>query len=495
MDSHGLLSAIACAGHLAFALLAWSRRRQSPVAPWLALLFLDTFAWNFADLAFGVTHVEYWHGVDRVFSSLMPALALHVVVVFVGRARALRLALFGNYVVFGAVALSFRSELWWRLLLCGGSLAMLLALIWLLRYRRSLTDDSERARTDLIGWAIALGTVFSSTDLWANELQGIDAPRLGNLATLFAMGLFAAATLRLGLLGGDVPRVLIAYAALAGVLGVVACVAAVNLLDSSWAVPLLSATALTAVLVASVREFGRQAALARERTHRLTLLGRLSEQLAHDLKNPLAALKGALEFLQTERRAGRSLDPHAEFLGLMLEQVGRVDRTVSEYQRMAKVEPELRAGSLNRVVEQVLSLQRFAAPERIAIRAELGAELPPCSLDADLVAAALDNLLRNAVEAMADTGTITVRTALHHARSHLALTVEDQGGGMPARELERATDELYTTKAGGTGLGLSFVQRVARAHAGRLEIASEPGRGTRATLFIPVAELEYSEAQ
>jgi signal transduction histidine kinase len=302
------------------------------------------------------------------------------------------------------------------------------------------------------------------------------------------MGLFAVATLRLSLLGGEVPRLLFVYALFVGVLGVSACVAAVGLLEHAWALGLVSGAALLAVVVASAREVSRSAAVTRERTRRLSLLGQLSEQLAHDLKNPLAALKGALEFLQVERAAGRSLDGHAEFLGLMLDQVSRVERTVSEYQRMAKVEAVRRPGSLNEVAQKVLALERFAAASNIDVHAELDPHLPPCSLDFDLVAAALDNLLRNACEAMPGGGTVTVRTG--RARSRVTLCVEDQGSGMHAREIERATDEFYTTKATGSGLGLSFVQRVARAHDGEFALSSQPGKGTRADLFIPALNLE-----
>ena len=124
----------------------------------------------------------------------------------------------------------------------------------------------------------------------------------------------------------------------------------------------------------------------------------------------------------------------------------------------------------------------------MAVTSELAGELPACALDADLMAAALDNLLRNACEAMPQGGTVTLRTELREDR--VGVVVEDSGVGMHAREIERATDEFYTTKATGSGLGLSFVQRVARAHGGELSIASVPGKGTRATIFIPITELE-----
>jgi signal transduction histidine kinase len=206
------------------------------------------------------------------------------------------------------------------------------------------------------------------------------------------------------------------------------------------------------------------------------------------LKNPLAALKGALQFLEGERAAGRSLDEHAQFLELMLEQVNRVDRSVSEYQRMAQVDAVMRPASASQVAEQVLALGRFAAPANVVVKSELAPDLPRCALDADLMARALDNLLRNACEAMPEGGTLTLRTEA--LQNGVSVQVEDSGVGMHAREIERATDEFYTTKASGSGLGLSFAQRVARAHGGELTLSSVPGQGTRVSIFIPAVEME-----
>src|SRR5262245_5315352 len=98
MRLHLVLSIVTCIGHLAFAALIWWRRRKSPLAAPLALLCLDMFVWNFADLAHGAFHSREWHRVDRFFSSFMPVLALHVAIVFVGRARKLRNWLRGAYV-------------------------------------------------------------------------------------------------------------------------------------------------------------------------------------------------------------------------------------------------------------------------------------------------------------------------------------------------------------------------------------------------------------
>ena len=219
-------------------------------------------------------------------------------------------------------------------------------------------------------------------------------------------------------------------------------------------------------------------------------LGRkFASQMAHDLKNPLASLKGALQFLEEERRRGRSLDDQHDFLGLMLEQVERLGRVADEYERIGRVEPVRRHVDVNQVVGRVVALEPFAAKGGISIVTDLAPDLPPCDIDADLVARALENLVRNALEAMPDGGNLTVRTAAGRAgnvrEGRVIVSVEDCGKGMDARQAERAFNEFYTTKATGSGLGLAFVKRVAEAHGGDASLKSRVGEGTVVEMRLP----------
>ena len=218
----------------------------------------------------------------------------------------------------------------------------------------------------------------------------------------------------------------------------------------------------------------------------LATLGRFSAQMAHDLKNPIAALKGAAQFLKEEHAQKRPWDDKGDFLDLLLEQVERLDRVVSTYQRLGRVEPLNRLLDMNRLVEDVLSLQSFAGYPNVKFERVLETGLPKCSGDYDLLANALENLVRNACEAMPQGGTLTVRTrreALDGAG--VVLSVEDTGEGMDARTRERAFDEFFTTKASGSGLGLAFVRRVVEAHGGEVSLTSREGRGTIVSLRLP----------
>ena len=217
-------------------------------------------------------------------------------------------------------------------------------------------------------------------------------------------------------------------------------------------------------------------------------MGRLATQMAHDLKNPLAALKGATQFLQHEVREGRPLEGQREFVDLLVAQVERLERVIEDYHRLARVEPVFRLGSVSKLASRVLALQHFAGTARVVVSSELEEDGARCQLDEDLLAAALENLLRNAFQSMASGGQVTVR--VRTGSDHVALSVEDTGCGMNPRQREQAFDEFFTTKPEGTGLGLAFVRRVVEAHGGRVHLKSREGVGSKVELRIPFAPHE-----
>jgi len=413
LDGYQFVTAVACTAHLAFALLAWARRAKSPLGRVLALLFFDAFAWNFAGLAYELSGAVAWRYIDRSFSSVMPALALHVVLAFVGKGRKLRRLTLATYVVFGGFALSSSWSRWWQLLLASSALGVLFAVVLLLRHRRGAASVEERTRTELILVAIGVGAILSSTELWFYA-PGLSIPRLGSAGTLFAMALFGVATLRLKLLGQDMRPSVPWYALLAAVLWVVLDLAVVRWMDPWPGLTVMGVTAFALVGLAALRE------------------------LRH-----ASALRGA------------------------------------RHEELAKVEPVLEKLSLNALIEEAVSLSRFAWPG-VTLDVELEPDLPPLDLDRALVTTALENLVRNASESMPGGGLVTLRTKRMLRR--IVLQVADEGRGMDSRELERATDAFFTTKVDGGGTGLHFAERVAKAHGGTLELLSTVGQGTVVTL-------------
>ena len=487
MNTHDLLSVVTCVGHLGFAILVFTRRERSPLSAALCALFATAFAYTFADLAFTLSGEQIWRAIDRFCSSFMAVLLLQLVVAFVAASRALRRTLqvcWALSLLLAVSSLFFAA--WWKVLCAAGLLSMVVSLVLLLRHRRQASDATERATTELVLVATLIGTLLGLTDLWKNELS-FQLPALGNLGTLIALALIAVATLRLRLLGREVPALFAAYALLAALLSVAGYLSVVRFFPGRTGLWILSALSAGLIAAGALRELLRARAVARERVQRLAGLGRFSAHLAHNLRNPLSALKGALQFLAVERQEGRSLDAHAEFIALMLEQVERVNAVLEEYQRLAQLNPLLSAKSLRDVVDEVLQLQRFGKSDNVELRTELARDLPRCEIDGVLIATALENILRNAYEAMPDGGTVTVRLEeAPRGSDGIVLSVQDEGRGMDPRELSRATEEFFTTKGNGTGLGLNFVDRVAQAHGGALEISSAIRKGTLVRLRIPL---------
>jgi two-component system, NtrC family, sensor histidine kinase HydH len=491
------LTAAACAGQLALALLCIARAIRSPLAVPLALLCLDIFGWTASGLAFDLSGVEAWRWLDHALTPLTAPLALQFILVFVGRRRALRVALGAVSVASGALGLasalafmlpSFRpfigSPAWALSFFAVVIPAMALALTVLAWHLRGAEDLTERSRARILFAAFGLATPFVLT----GELGGLGVPPLESVGLLISTALLSVVALRFRLLERDLSLRAVGYAL--GLTGVAAIVALIVLrtLGENGAVVLLGSTTLSLALLAAGRQWLAETAIRRERQAHLATLGRFGAQISHDLKNPLAALKGAAQLLAEDiARPAPGLDRIA-FVRLMLDQIARLEGLVDVYGRLARVEPVRTPIDLNEVARGVLAFQSLVV-EGIAVNVDLGGDLPLCRADRDLVARVIENVVRNAFEAMPGGGAVTIRTAAERLRGkeRIVLSVADTGGGMDARTRERAFDDFFTTKALGSGLGLAFVRRIVEAHGGDVSLESTLGRGTVVSVRLPVA--------
>jgi signal transduction histidine kinase len=454
------------------------------------------FGWCFASLANNVTGVPEWDVLDSMCTALTPPLALHLFITFVGAGRTRLRVLVAAYVAFGALALSsvagltswgrawVDSTAWAVVFLAGWTPMLVLIVVLLVRHLVESSDADEKARTRTMLAALAVGGALSTIDIL--RPFGLAVLHLGPIGSLVGTTLVATAAFRFRLLDRDLSVSTAVYAAALAIVGVILYLVVFRSLGGNVAALAFGTVTITVVLGAAVREVVSSLATQRERSERLAVLGRFSNQMAHDLKNPLGTIKGALQFLQEERARGKSLDEQHEFIDLMLQQVDRLHRVVDDYQRIGRVEPVRRTVDVNEVVRNVVALEPFAAADGIAIRTALADDLPPCALDSDLVSGALENVIRNAFEAMPSGGTLTVRTELAAGAMGrgVVISVEDVGEGMDKRRMERACDEFYTTKPQGSGLGLAFVRRVAHAHGGDLSLTSRVGVGTTVRLRL-----------
>ena len=501
MSAHAWLTLIACAGQIALFLLAVTRGARSPLAMPLALLATTFFSSSFTALGWELSGRAEWRYLMATPVPVSTAIALHFVLSFTGRRRSYAWLMFTAYGVFGLgsavwmlgflqprVGEFVLSPRWGLTVACLIAPALVLCLVFLTIHLLRASRD-ERMRTTLIIAAVFWVALLGSTELMADA--GLDVPRLGVLGTLGANVILAWATLRLRLFGRDLHASSFAYASVAAAFAVVGYLAVFRFVSSNVGARAAIVVGITLALVAGTRRVWIAVAGGRARVERLATLGRFASQMAHDIKNPLAALKGAAQFLQEERRRGNDLGGHSAFVDLIAEQIDRIQRVVDHYQRLGRVEPFPEPLNLNDLARSVLALQDFAAQTTVKVESQLQEGLPTCRLDRDLVAGALENLVRNAFEAMPRGGTVTVRTGrdgMETLDRRVFLEVQDTGDGMDARTRERAFDDFFTTKPRGTGHGLAFVRRVMDAHGGDLALTSKEGWGTTIRLFFPVSQ-------
>ena len=221
---------------------------------------------------------------------------------------------------------------------------------------------------------------------------------------------------------------------------------------------------------------------------RLATVGELAAGLAHELRNPLTGISGALHVLSDELPVGRR---QRTLLDEVQGQIARMNKTLTDLLWHARPPtPQYLLLNVNEVAEQALWLLPLASGTAIEIVRELESDLPSLRLDPNLLHQALLNILINARQAMPSGGRLTVRSALGQDPRGPGAVVEveiaDTGAGIPKEHLAHVFQPFFTTKAQGTGLGLPIAARIVEQHGGRIVAESEPGHGTMFRLTFPV---------
>jgi signal transduction histidine kinase len=244
--------------------------------------------------------------------------------------------------------------------------------------------------------------------------------------------------------------------------------------------------AANAALLAEAAEREKAEAMLRQ-SQKMEAIGQLTGGLAHDFNNLLAVVIGNLD---RARRKGPGTEAGARALDHALESAERAARLTDQLLAFARQQPLLpRPHDVNAIVTDLAPLFEQTVGEQIAIRVELDRQCRSAVVDRNQLENAIFNLVINARDAMAGsgTGTLTISTRMAEG-GMLELAVRDTGSGMDEQTLERATDPFYTTKpvGKGSGLGLSQVLGTVQQLGGRLDIASAPGTGTTVRMFLPV---------
>ena len=470
------------------------------------MLAASQFAWNAASVGTEVTHLETYALLGVIAAPLFAPLALHFVLVFLGRRHQLRWVLTAAYAVFGAQSLLGAVELlvpfsqvpgglktFASILLVTSVPVAVFAITQVGRHLARSTSQLERLRSRILLTALIVVPLLLITDLFAD--LGYAVPRMATLGSFTFNVMITRLTLGLGLFtGATKARVALGQAVVLGLFFAVSYLAIFTAFNGQLGVLVIAFTTLSLVLSVLGWLLVTGSSAARTGLERFATLGRFSAQMAHDLKNPLAAAKGAAEYLAEElRRAGDA--GNQDFAKLVVTQLDRLNAVIDRYQRLSKLEPQFAPLDANLLVTRVLSLQRFASDKPVTIDTKLATPAPVFQGDADLLASALENLVKNGLEAMPSGGTLTVCTELttDHDEPRLVLSVTDTGAGFDARAREQAFELCFTTKATGSGLGLAFVRQVARAHGGDAALTSREGAGTTVSLTLPLTQVTSHE--
>ncbi len=248
---------------------------------------------------------------------------------------------------------------------------------------------------------------------------------------------------------------------------------------------------------------------------RLAALGQMAAGLAHEIRNPLGAIKGAAQLLKTaapppgpgEAGGGAVQAPAAEaqatpeseqdeYVRIIVEEVDRLGRVVSQFLGYARPDRgERQSLNINDVVYKTIQLYASQAGGG-ALDTDLAADLPPVRADAEQLRQVFLNLILNGVQAMAGPGVMRVGTRLRpytetgQPGPWVEVLFQDTGRGIPPESLKDIFIPFYTTREGGTGLGLPICQRIVENHGGSIEVRSQVDRGSTFSVLLPSARAE-----
>ena len=232
-----------------------------------------------------------------------------------------------------------------------------------------------------------------------------------------------------------------------------------------------------------VQQRSRQLLQAQEelvRKEKLAVLGQVAGSVGHELRNPLGVMSNAVYYLQAVLTDAD--ETTREYLGIIKNEIAGSERIVSDLLDSVRTKPpQPEVVGVAELLGQ--TLRKLTIPPSVSVQMDIPATLPRLRVDAQQIHQVFRNLISNGMEAMPDGGTLEIRAVA--AANKVTISVRDSGIGMTAEQLGKLFQPLFTTKARGIGLGLIVVKNLTEANGGKVEVQSEPGKGTTFSITLP----------
>ncbi|HEV2765371.1 MAG TPA: ATP-binding protein, partial [Pyrinomonadaceae bacterium] len=220
-------------------------------------------------------------------------------------------------------------------------------------------------------------------------------------------------------------------------------------------------------------------------SEKLAAVGRLAASIAHEVNNPLEAIKNSLYLLTTTKDAASN----AKFLDVARKETERVSHIIRQMLGFARRSGEVEWTNVNQILEETMVLvEKKMRQSGVRIERQFDSALPPVRARADQLRQVFLNLVLNAQQSIEGPGTITITTARYEPalQPSISVQVSDTGRGIDEQALSRIFEPFFSTRTKGTGLGLWVSQDIVRHHGGRIEVSSAEGKGTTFSIILPV---------
>jgi len=220
-------------------------------------------------------------------------------------------------------------------------------------------------------------------------------------------------------------------------------------------------------------------------TEKLSALGRMAAGIAHEINNPLA---GILLFSTNLSKKVPPEGPLKEGLDIIVRETVRCKSIIQELLEFSRDrEPRMVPTDINDVIEKALTiLENEFRLQHLQLQKQLAADIEPIRLDSNQIEQVMVNILLNAVHATPAKGIITVKSEMRPDANRVRVVISDTGCGIAAENLSKIFEPFFSTKEKGTGLGLAVSYGIVKSHGGRIQVDSQPGKGTRFTIDFPV---------